>query len=133
MLVIKHFSPFLPRKRVSVERPSVWVNISARVGSIEDNRLGGWYSYRATKAGVNQLTRTLDVHLKSVCATNAFAISMHPGTVKTDLSKEFWNHIPEQKLFEPEYAAEKFLDVVERLDDSNRGGFYDWRGEKVPW
>ncbi|TGZ84561.1 short-chain dehydrogenase/reductase-like protein [Ascodesmis nigricans] len=133
MLVMKHFSPFLPSKKTALDKPAVWVNISARVGSIEDNRLGGWYSYRATKAGVNQLTKTLNIHLKATAGGNAFAVAMHPGTVKTDLSREFWGNVEKEKLFEPEYAAERLVGVVERLGDGDGGGFFDWKGERIPW
>ena len=107
MMLLKHFSPFLPKKATTVEElkglppRAVWANMSARVGSITDNALGGWYSYRASKAAVNQATKTFDNHLKTSAGENAMAISLHPGTVKTDFSKEFWGNVKEEKLFSP--------------------------------
>ena len=138
LMLIKHFSPFLPRKSTKPTRSdglpaqAVWATMSARVGSISDNSLGGWYSYRASKAAVNQVTKTFDNYLKTSAGDNALAISMHPGTVKTGLSKEFWSTVKEGKLFSPEFSAEKLYEVVigRTLDD--RGNCYDWKGEQVP-
>jgi NAD(P)-dependent dehydrogenase (short-subunit alcohol dehydrogenase family) len=108
MLMLKHFSPFLPRKSAHPNEnedemkglPSVATTaiMSARVGSISDNRLGGWYSYRASKAGVNQLVKTFDNHLRTASGDNAMAVALHPGTVKTDLSKDFWGNVKKEKL-----------------------------------
>lgn len=137
-MLLKHFSPFLPRKSTQLSKadslPSsaVWATLSARVGSISDNRLGGWYSYRASKAAVNQITRTFDNHLKAAAGDKAMAIAMHPGTVKTDLSKEFWGNVKEEKLFEAEYAAGKLLEVVRSRGMGDRGRCWDWKGEEVP-
>ncbi|KAI5795512.1 hypothetical protein EDC01DRAFT_629458 [Geopyxis carbonaria] len=130
MLIMKHFSPFLPGKKDRVSKPSIWANMAARVGSIEDNRLGGWYSYRSTKAGVNQVTKSFDNHLKIHSGDNCFAVSLHPGTVKTELSKEFWDHT---SPFDPEDSAKNLLNVVGGLGLKNRGLFYDWKGDRVPW
>ena len=106
--------------------------MSARVGSIADNALGGWYSYRASKAAVNQVTKTFDNHLKTSAGENAMAISLHPGTVKTDFSKEFWGTVREEKLFSPEFSAEKLMEVVCGLKVEDRGKFFDWKGDEVP-
>lgn len=143
LLLMKHFSSFLPRKSATMTalpaaaaeylpEHATWVTLSARVGSITDNCLGGWYSYRASKAGVNQAIKTFDNHLKTSSGSNALAISMHPGTVKTGLSKEFWNNVKEGKLFEPDFAAGKLLDVVRGLTLEQRGRCWDWKGEEVP-
>lgn len=132
LLLMKHFSPLLPGKTIKPTEPVIWINITARVGSIEDNRLGGWYSYRATKAGLNQAMKTFDIYLKTK-HPSAFAVSMHPGTVKTGLSEPFWSGVPEGGLFEPEDSASKLLNVVERLKMMDRGGFFDWKGDKIPW
>lgn len=138
MMLLKHFSPFLPRKATTLSEldnlPShaVWANMSARVGSITDNGLGGWYSYRASKAAVNQVTKTFDNHLKTSAGENAMAISLHPGTVKTDFSREFWGNVKEEKLFSPEFSAEKLLEVVCGRQVGDRGKFFDWKGEEVP-
>lgn len=138
MLLLKHFSEFLPKKAVRLQHApglpdqAVWATMSARVGSIADNSLGGWYSYRASKAAVNQVTKTFDNHLRTSSGDNAIAISMHPGTVKTEFSKEFWSNVKPGKLFEPEHAAEKLVDVVVKTDKSSRGKCWDWKGEEVP-
>jgi len=143
LLLLKHFSPFLPRKSTildnlnmdmgPLQRHATWATLSARVGSISDNTLGGWYSYRASKSAVNQVMKTFDNYLKTAAGENAIGISMHPGTVKTQFSKEFWGNVKEGKLFEPEYAAGKLVDVVCRLDvQSGRGRCWDWAGKEIP-
>lgn len=138
MMLLKHFSAFLPRKSTQLEKLeglpqyAVWANMSARVGSITDNGLGGWYSYRASKAAVNQVTKTFDNYLRTSAGDNAMSISMHPGTVKTGLSKEFWGNVKEGKLFTPEHAAEKLLEVLSSRSLDDRGKCWDWKGEEVP-
>ncbi|CCM03412.1 uncharacterized protein FIBRA_05543 [Fibroporia radiculosa] len=136
LILIKHFSRFLPLPQshhTSSDSPllSKWVHISARVGSISDNRLGGWFSYRASKAALNQTIRTFDLYLQQRKIL-ALCVGMHPGTVKTDLSKEFWHGVPDGKLFEPEDAAAKVVNVVQNLDIRNRGKVLDWAGNEVP-
>lgn len=138
MMMLKHFSPFLPRKSTqlaedpSLPKSAVWATMSARVGSITDNQLGGWYSYRASKAAVNQVTKTFDNHLRTASGDKAIAISLHPGTVKTEFSKEFWSGVKEGKLFSPEFSAEKLYEVVVGRTLDDRGNCYDWKGEQVP-
>lgn len=112
---------------------AVWANMSARVGSISDNNaLGGWYSYRASKAAVNQVTRTFDNYLRMTAKENAMCVSMHPGTVKTDFSKEFWNNVKEGQLFSPEYSVEKLMKVIKNLTPEQRGRCWDYKGDEVP-
>lgn len=136
MMLLKHFSAFLPRKSTELEeleglpKHAVWTNMSARVGSITDNALGGWYSYRASKAAVNQVTKTFDNYLRTSAGDNAMSISMHPGTVKTGLSKEFWGTV-KGTLFTPEYAAEKLMEVICSRSLDDRGKCWDWKGEEV--
>lgn len=138
MLLVKHFSPFLPRKATKVEeteglpKSAVWATMSARVGSISDNRMGGWYSYRSSKAAVNQLAKSFDNHLRTSAGDNAMSIALHPGTVKTDLSKEFWGNVKEEKLFSPEFAADKLLEVINSRTLEDRGKCWDWKGEEIP-
>jgi NAD(P)-dependent dehydrogenase (short-subunit alcohol dehydrogenase family) len=80
---MKHFSSFLPSKGEGLgDKPAIWSNITARVGSISDNRMGGWYSYRSTKAGLNQATKTFDIELSRRSGDAAMAVALHPGTVK---------------------------------------------------
>ncbi|KAF7792806.1 hypothetical protein EIP86_003905 [Pleurotus ostreatoroseus] len=130
LLMIKHFSPFLPPASASSGAAlAKWVHISARVGSVSDNRFGGWYSYRASKAALNQVIRTFDLHLRAK-KLPAVCIGVHPGTVKTDLSKEFWSSVPKEKLFEPEYAAERLAEVVHNLREDQRGRIWDWAGKE---
>lgn len=138
--MLKHFSPFLPTKktpRLGPDSrplpPAVWANMSARVGSINDNRLGGWYSYRATKAGVNSMTKTFDIELARTAGRRAFAVSLHPGTVKTEMSREFWGSVKKGKLFTPEFSAERLVSVVMGLEEEQRGMFWDWEGKRVEW
>ncbi|KAI0333686.1 NAD-P-binding protein [Cubamyces sp. BRFM 1775] len=134
LLLIKHFSRFLPpasSTRSNAEDVlAKWVHVSARVGSISDNALGGWYWYRASKAALNQVIRTFDLHLQAK-KLPAISVGLHPGTVKTDLSKAFWSSVKPGKLFEPEYAAERLAEVVDGLGSAQRGRVWDWKGEEV--
>jgi len=139
MLLLKHFTPFLPRRSTALDaldnvpRAAVVALMSARVGSISDNRLGGWYSYRASKAGVNQLVKSTDIHLGMQSGEKAMCVGLHPGTVKTGLSEEFWKSTPEEKLFSPEFSAERLCEVVNGLEiKEGRGRCWDWKGEEVP-
>ncbi|VDC02589.1 unnamed protein product [Peniophora sp. CBMAI 1063] len=131
MLCIKYFSRFLPHARtVPKGHLSKWVHVSARVGSVSDNKLGGWYSYRSSKAALNQVVKTFDRELQHK-KTAGLAIAVHPGTVQTDLSKEFWENVPANKLFTPEYAAEQLAEVVAGLTAKDRGKVWDWKGEEI--
>ncbi|PPQ63970.1 hypothetical protein CVT24_009093 [Panaeolus cyanescens] len=134
LLTIKHFSRFLPptAQQRNVPHPSKWAHISARVGSIEDNMRGGWYSYRSSKAALNQTIKTFDLylaqhHIPAIC------VGLHPGTVKTDLSKGYWESAARQETFDPMDAASNLLNVVENLSTSQRGKLWDWAGQEVPW
>lgn len=146
MMLLKHFQPFLPKKPAKLgvldglPDAAVLAFLSARVGSITDNGLGGWYSYRSSKAGLNQLVKTGDLFLKIQSKENACLVGLHPGTVKTNLSKEFWANVKEGKLFSPEYSAEKLCEVLKKGGsgelggsiDGFRGGCWDWEGKQVP-
>ncbi|KAI0068982.1 NAD-P-binding protein [Artomyces pyxidatus] len=116
LLMIKHFSRFLPSARMADLEGGMakWVHVSARVGSISDNKRGGWYSYRASKAALNQVVKTFDLQLQMKKAP-AMCVGVHPGTVKTELSRDFWGGVGKDKLFEPEYAAERLAGVVREL------------------
>jgi NAD(P)-dependent dehydrogenase (short-subunit alcohol dehydrogenase family) len=141
LLMMKHFTPFLPKKSTDIESQTphsknipphaVWTTMSARVGSTNDNSLGGWYSYRASKAGVSSISKTLDLHLRNRSGENAMAIAYHPGTVKTGLSKEFWESVQLSMLFEPELAAEKMMLAVNGIGLEGRGRCWDWKGTEV--
>lgn len=137
MMLVKHFAPLLPRKAQKLEGieglppQAVLGLMSARVGSIGDNRLGGWYSYRSSKAAVNQLARSVDIYLRMQSKGNAMCVSLHPGTVKTGLSEAFWDSTPKEKLFSPEFAAESLIEVVNGLAEDDRGKCWDWQGKEI--
>lgn len=124
-LIMKHVLPRLPKGG-----RSVFATLSARVGSISDNRLGGWYGYRASKAALNQLVRTAAIELARRCP-QAVCVALHPGTVATGLSAPFVGE--RATVFEPAVAAAHLLDVIDGLTLAESGGFFDWRGEAVPW
>jgi NAD(P)-dependent dehydrogenase (short-subunit alcohol dehydrogenase family) len=105
--------------------------MSARVGSTTDNSLGGWYSYRASKAAVNSLTKSFDIFVNGRSGNNAMAMAYHPGTVKTGLSKEFWGKVAKEKLFDPEFAVEKMCDNTGSVGLKGRGRCWDWKGTEV--
>ncbi|KAF8826507.1 hypothetical protein HHX47_DHR5000255 [Lentinula edodes] len=133
LLLIKHFSKFLPKRQpqtIAKGELAKWVHISARVGSISDNARGGWYSYRASKAALNQVIKTFDLQLQ-MKKTTAICVGIHPGTLRTDLSKDFWSSSRVNRLFDPEEAAKNIIDVVQRLDETKRGKIWDWKGEEV--
>lgn len=113
-------------------QPSVVANLSARVGSIGDNLLGGWYTYRAAKAAQNQLFRTLAVELKRT-HPRAICLQLHPGTVDTPLSAPFKARVPPGKLFSPEYAAEQLLAVISSASPAHSGRFLAYDGSEIPW
>lgn len=124
-LLMKHLLPHLPRTG-----KAVFATLSARVGSIGDNRLGGWYGYRASKAALNQFVRTAAVELARR-APQAICVALHPGTVATPLSAPFTR--PDQDVHAPGQAARHLLDVIDGLGPEASGGFFDWRGDPVPW
>jgi NAD(P)-dependent dehydrogenase (short-subunit alcohol dehydrogenase family) len=124
-LIMKHVLPRLPRSG-----KSVFATLSARVGSIGDNRLGGWYSYRASKAALNQLVRTAAVELARR-SPNAICVALHPGTVATALSAPF--AATGLEVHAPSAAARHLLAVVDQLTADANGGFFDWRAQPVPW
>jgi len=124
-LIMKHVLPRLPRSG-----KTVFATLSARVGSIGDNRLGGWYSYRASKAALNQLVRTAAVELARRCP-DGICVALHPGTVATALSAPF--AAAGLEVHTPAEAARHLLAVVESLSAEANGHFFDWRGEPVPW
>lgn len=124
-LVAKHLLPLMPRAG-----RSVFAVLSARVGSIADNRLGGWYGYRASKAALNQLIRTaaIEQHRR---APGSVVVALHPGTVATGLSAPFRGGA--ERVFTPPEAAAHLLDVVAGLQPADSGGFFAWDGTAVPF
>ena len=122
-LVLRHFAPLLDRQR------SVMALLSARVGSIGDNRLGGWYSYRASKAALNMLVKTAAIELRRT-HPGAVLAALHPGTVSTALSRPFRG---EEIGRPPGQAAQEMLRVLEGLSPQDSGGFFAFDGQPVPW
>ena len=124
-LLMKHFLPLLPR-----QGRSVFATLSARVGSIGDNRLGGWYSYRASKAALNQFVRTASIELGRRQPA-ALCVALHPGTVATPLSAPFVKAGLDVQT--AEQAAERLLDTIDGLRPGSSGSFFDHLGKPVPW
>jgi NAD(P)-dependent dehydrogenase (short-subunit alcohol dehydrogenase family) len=124
-LLMKHFLPLLPR-----QGKAAFATLSARVGSIADNRIGGWYGYRASKAALNQFVRTAAIELARG-RPEALAVSLHPGTVDTRLSAPFRKKGLQVRA--PEEAAQLLLSVLNRLDADASGGLFDYRGEPIPF
>ncbi|MEL6568948.1 MAG: SDR family NAD(P)-dependent oxidoreductase [Pseudomonadota bacterium] len=125
-LAAKHIMPLMPRKG-----RAVFAALSARVGSISDNRMGGWHAYRASKAALNMLIRNYAIEIGR--RNDQFiAVGLHPGTVDTGLSKPFQGNVPDKKLFTPEYSASALLDVVDALTPDQSGNVYDYAGKVVP-
>ncbi|MFK8079709.1 MAG: SDR family NAD(P)-dependent oxidoreductase [Granulosicoccus sp.] len=111
---------------------AVFATISARVGSISDNRLGGWYSYRASKAALNMALKSLSVEW-SRTARSVRVAALHPGTTDSRLSKPFQKNVPEGKLFSPEKTAALLVKQIEGLHDRDSGCFIAYDGEEIPW
>ena len=124
-LLMKHFLPLLPR-----EGRSVFATLSAKVGSISDNHLGGWYSYRASKAALNQLVRTAAIELRRR-QPQALCVALHPGTVATTLSAPFAK--TGLQVQAPDPAAARLLGVIDGLQAADSGGFFNHDGSVLPW
>jgi NAD(P)-dependent dehydrogenase (short-subunit alcohol dehydrogenase family) len=124
-LALKHLAPLLAK-----DQNTTWAMISAKVGSIGDNGLGGWYGYRASKAALNQIVKTASIEMTrrnklSIC------VALHPGTVATRLSEPFSK--AGLNVRSPEIAAEELFNVIEKLQPANTGSFVDYFGDKLPW
>ena len=125
-LVARHFLPLMPR-----DRRAVFAALSARVGSIGDNRLGGWHSYRASKAALNMILRNLAIELARSHPQGVVA-GLHPGTVDTGLSQPFQRGVTPGKLFTTAYSSERLLAVLDGLQPSDSGGVFAWDGARIP-
>ena len=124
-LLMKHFLPLMPR-----QGKAVFATLSAKVGSIGDNRLGGWYTYRASKAALNQLVHTAAVELARRCPA-AICVALHPGTVHSALSAPFAKTGLDVKT--PPESAQRLLSVLDGLQASDSGGFFNHDGSVLPW
>ncbi|XP_056148256.1 C-factor [Lampris incognitus] len=141
LVMAKYFAPLLqqgggafgqqpPEK--AKQHSGVIVSITAKVGSIGDNALGGWYSYRMSKAALNMATRNLSIELgrsrpKVVC------VSLHPGTVNTDLSRPYHKNVPKDKLFSTEHSVTCLMRIIDTLNMDKTGKAYNWDGTELPW
>ena len=123
-LLLRYFSPLLRE-----DARAVFASLSARVGSIGDNRLGGWISYRAAKAAQNQIIRTASIEIAQKQKQH-IVVALHPGTVKTTLTRDYAARHP---TISPRQSAEALLAVIDRLTPEDNGSFWDWKGERVEW
>ena len=124
-LVAQAFLPLLPKGR-----KTLFAALSARVGSISDNRLGGWHAYRASKAALNQILRTIAIE-QARKNPGSIVLGLHPGTVDTGLSKPFQRNV--KTLFTPAESAAHLLGVIDAATPSQSGQLYDWKGEAIPF
>ena len=124
-LVAKHLIPKMPR-----DRRAVFAVLGARVGSIGDNRTGGWHGYRASKAALVMLMKTIAIETAR-SRPNAIIVTLHPGTVDTGMSKPFQGNVTPEKLFTPAFAAERLLSVIDGLTPADSGGHFAWDGSRI--
>jgi NAD(P)-dependent dehydrogenase (short-subunit alcohol dehydrogenase family) len=129
-LIARAALPRLARGTRDAPEKAVFAALSARVGSISDNRLAGWHAYRASKAALNQIVKTCSIELARK-APHALCVGLHPGTVDSALSRPFQGNVPEGKLFTPAYAAGRLLSVIDGLSPDRTGRVFDWAGEEI--
>ena len=127
VLLAKHLLPLLRHS----DR-SVFASISAKLGSIGDNQLGGWYGYRASKAALNMLMRTVAIEYGR-SSPKTIVVTLHPGTTDTRLSKPFQKNVPPEKLFAIDRTVTQLLTVIENLTEADSGQFFSWDGNRLPW
>ena len=127
LLVAKHFQPLFRHKA-----RAVFASLSARVGSITDNRLGGWYAYRGAKAAQNMFTRTLAIEFART-ARSTVVLALHPGTTDTGLSRPFQANVEPDWLFPPAYTVHALLRVIDGAGADAHGAFLAFDGERLPW
>ena len=126
-LISKYFVPILTK-----ESASIIAFMSARLGSISDNKLGGWYSYRSSKTALNMLIKTLSIEL-SYSNKNAICIGLHPGTVDTQLSKPFTQKFKNKKVFTKEEAGGYLIKTLNNINHNDTGNIIDWHGKTIPY
>ena len=127
MLLFKYVQPLLKH-----DARSILATISAKVGSISDNEIGGWYGYRASKAALNMFIRTSAIEYKRNCP-NAILVALHPGTTDTRLSLPFQRNVPPEKLFSVYRTVAQLLTVIAGLAATDSGRFVNWDGNAIPW
>lgn len=124
-LIAKYFLPLMPKSE-----PSICAFLSARVGSVSDNKTGGWYGYRASKAALNMIVKSLAVELGRK-HPQALCVALHPGTVDTGLSRPFQKNIKAEQLFTPQHSARLLLDVLDGLKPQDNGRCFTWDGQEI--
>ena len=133
---INAFAPILLAKTIeefiNKELEFNFASISARVGSITDNKTGGWYAYRAAKSAQNQLFKSLSIEWARKYP-KAIITLLHPGTVNTNLSKPFHKFVPKDKLFSPQKTSNHIIDILENQKKTDPGKFIAWDGKEIPW
>lgn len=127
VLLAKHLQNLLKHRD-----PSIFATISAKVGSIGDNQLGGWYGYRASKAALNMLVRNIAIELRR-SRPQAIVVALHPGTTDTGLSQPFQANVAPEKLFSIDRTVAQLLDVMAGLTTNDSGEFFSWDGSRLPW
>ncbi|MFT5579478.1 MAG: NAD(P)-dependent dehydrogenase (short-subunit alcohol dehydrogenase family) [Paraglaciecola psychrophila] len=127
LALAKHFKRALRKSAAPI-----LATVSARVGSISDNKLGGWYSYRISKAALNMALKTLSIEWQHSHPRGCVA-ALHPGTNDTHLSQPFQANVPPERLFKPSYTASKFVALLAQLEPKQTGNFWAWDGTKIPW
>ncbi len=127
VLLAKHLLPFFRHSH-----KSIFAAISAKVGSIEDNYLGGWYGYRASKSALNMFLKTISIEYKRTCP-HTIVVALHPGTTDTNLSKPFQKNVPPEKLFSVERTVKQLLTIIDKLTENDTGQFFSWDGSRLPW
>ena len=126
-LLAKHLLPLLSHR----DR-NIFATISAKIGSIGDNHLGGWYGYRASKAALNMFMRTAAIEYRRKRA-NTIIVTLHPGTTDTRLSKPFQRSVPPEKLFSCDRTVNQLMAVMDGLTEEQSGEFFSWDGSQLPW
>lgn len=124
-IIAKYFLP-----KMNSEANSVFATLSARVGSISDNRLGGWYAYRSSKAALNMIIKNLSIETGRR-SKKIIVVGLHPGTVDSPLSKPFQKGVPKEKLFSPEYSCEYLVKIMDRLNPDQSGKVFSWDGTEI--
>ena len=124
-IIAKHFIP-----KMSQSNKSIFAFMSARVGSISDNKLGGWYAYRSSKAALNMMIKNLSIEVGRK-NKNAILVGLHPGTVNSNLSKPFQSNVPEKKLFSPDQSVNYLLKVLFNLRSEDTGKIFAWDGTEI--
>jgi len=127
ILLAKHLLPLFRHAE-----PSYFAFLSAKVGSITDNHLGGWYGYRASKAALNMFIKTAAIEYRRV-APQSFLVLLHPGTTDTGLSQPFQKNVPPEKLFTPERTVAQLMTILQSLGPEDSGSFFNWDGSLLPW